>query len=212
MLANLEKSMLTLSSDNNHSITKESKTRHFGDDMSVFNGITGKNFGGNAPKDTTFSYQGVALGDGGNGNTGYAVKNTASRWYSENTSVFVVRRSTRRLNLESVVTQDKLDIGSGPSKVTNDATLQDIAEDKEDSTGINSTWDAQWYLRLFLSGNGMSDSNNYVLNGTDSSDTDTYLIGESDKGKNKEDRATWGIHLKGADFLVPDATTSDMRR
>ena len=211
MLANLEKSMLTLGSENNHSITKESTTQHFGGGVSVFNGITGNNVGANATADTAFSYEGVALGDG-SGSAGYAVSNTANKWYSENTSVFVVRRSTRRLNLESVVTQDKLDIGSGPSKVTNDTTLQDIAEDSEDSTGINTTWNAQWYLRLFLSGNGMSDSNNYVLNDTDSSDTDTYLIGESDRGKNKEDKSTWGIHLEEADFLVPDATTSDMRR
>lgn len=211
MLVNLENSMMTLGSKNNHSITKESTTEHFGGDMSVFNGITGKNVNAGASAYTGFSYQGVAYNDGG-GSLGYAVNNTANKWYSENTSVFIVRRSTRRLNLKSVVTQDKLDIGSGPSKVTNDTTLQDIAEDSQESTGISSTWDAKWYLRLFLSGDGMSDSNNYVLNGGDDTNTDTYLIGESDKGKNKEDKSTWGIHLDGADFLVPDATTSDMRR
>lgn len=211
MLVNLENSMMTLGSKNNHSITKESTTEHFGDDMSVFNGITGNKVTAGATADTTFGYQGVAYNDGGE-TAGYGVNTTANKWYSENTSVFIVRRSTRRLNLKSVVTQDKLDIGSGPSKVTNDTTLQDIAEDSQESTGISSTWDAKWYLRLFLSGDGMSDSNNYVLNGGDASDTDTYLIGESDRGKNKEDKATWGIHLEGADFLVPDATTSDMRR
>lgn len=211
MLDNLEKSMMTFSSNYNHSITKESKTEHFGGNMSVFNGITGKNVNAGASAYTGFSYQGVAYNDGG-GSLGYAVNNTANKWYSENTSVFIVRRSTRRLNLKSVVTQDKLDIGSGPSKVTNDTTLQDIAEDNQESTGIGSTWDAKWYLRLFLSGDGMSDSNNYVLNGGDDTNTDTYLVGESDKGKNKEDKSTWGIHLDGADFLVPDATTSDMRR
>lgn len=211
MLVNLENSMMTLGSKNNHSITKESTTEHFGGDMSVFNGITGNKVTAGATADTTFGYQGVAYNDGGE-TAGYGVNTTANKWYSENTSVFIVRRSTRRLNLKSVVTQDKLDIGSGPSKVTNDTTLQDIAEDSQESTGISSTWDAKWYLRLFLSGDGMSDSNNYVLNGGDASDTDTYLIGESDRGKNKEDKATWGIHLEGADFLVSDATTSDMRR
>lgn len=213
MLVNLENSMMTLGSKNNHSITKESTTEHFGDDMSVFNGITGNKVTAGATADTTFGYQGVAYNDGGE-TAGYGVNTTANKWYSENTSVFIVRRSTRRLNLKSVVTQDKLDIGSGPSKVTNDTTLQDIAEDSQESTGISSTWDAKWYLRLFLSGgkDGMSDSNNYVLNGGDDTNTDTYLIGESDIGKNKEDKSTWGIHLEGADFLVPDATTSDMRR
>lgn len=213
MLVNLENSMMTLGSKNNHSITKESTTEHFGGDMSVFNGITGNKVTAGATADTTFGYQGVAYNDGGE-TAGYGVNTTANKWYSENTSVFIVRRSTRRLNLKSVVTQDKLDIGSGPSKVTNDTTLQDIAEDSQESTGISSTWDAKWYLRLFLSGgkDGMSDSNNYVLNGGDDTNTDTYLIGESDIGKNKEDKSTWGIHLEGADFLVPDATTSDMRR
>lgn len=213
MLSNLEKSMVTLSSRVNHSVVKESTIKG-GQTILLYNGITGANYNGSV--DISQKYEGIGYGDSDTlaATNCYKVKNTAKKWYSENTSVFIVRRSTRRLNLDSVMTQDKLDIGSGPSKVTKNNTLQDIAEDSDDSTGIETTWNAEWYLRLFLSGEKMTDSNNYVLNEatTNNKNTqDTYLIGNKDNN-NDADSKTWGIHLKGADFLIPDATTSDMRR
>ena len=220
MLKNLKDSMITLDSKENHSITKSTDVKYHGTNPSVYRGLVPA--GDKANIDQV--YQGVAYHDDDkeSSSDGYAFKNTARKWYSESTSVFVVRRSTRRLNLTSITAQDKLDIGSGPSKVgdsNTNKTLQDYAEDENNTTGaegINKTWDAKWYLKLYFDGDYMPNSNNFALNGakTKTEDNkDTYLIGDKETPKESTlDNKTWGLHLNGADFLVPDATTSDMRR
>lgn len=222
MLKNLKESMITLDSDANHSITKRTDVKYHGNNPSVYRGLR---FDANGKVSTGQVYNNIAYHDdeAERSENGYAFKNTAEKWYSESTSVFIVRRSTRRLNLTSITAQDKLDIGSGPSKVngTDDKnkTLQDYAENEDNTTGaegINKTWDAKWYMKLYFDGDNMPNSNNFALNGGKTQteeNKDTYLVGNKETaGTNKADSKTWGLHLEGADFLVPDATTSDMRR
>lgn len=129
--------------------------------------------------------------------------NVAYKWYDEGSSVFVIKRYTRRLNLENIAVQDKLDIDAGPQSAVNTA--------EGGTTNMSEAYTAKWYLKLFLD-SSVYDNASALSDTQDAAKTkDAYLLGNSDA----VDPTGTGVGLylgEQADFLVPNATTSDMRR
>lgn len=98
---------------------------------------------------------------------------TYTKWYDEETTVFVVRRYHREMAIGDVSVSDKLDITSGPSG------------DAHDSSNLfGKGYKANWTLSVELDESLVSDSMTKVLN---------------------------KVKVNGADFIIPSATTSDMR-
>jgi hypothetical protein len=141
---------------------------------------------------TTVDYHWEAINSNAN-----KVVAQSSRWYDEGTSVFVIKRYARRLDLTGIVAEDKLDINAGPAASSTDST---------------TSYTAKWYLKMFLDDSVYADSD--VLGDSTADNKSAYLIGDATTTQpNGTDSTGVGVYLgEDADFLVPSSTTSDMRR
>lgn len=141
-------------------------------------------------------------------NGAHAVRseNTEDNWYDEEVKVFLIRRyESQPVEFQNIVLTDKLDYNLAPDSTAGKDNKTTAQQGKYDSN------EGKWYLTLYLQKDKEKETNEYL------SDTERY---EPQKGivETKENYFQNGsvlinnLHIDGADFKIPSATTSEMLR
>ena len=114
------------------------------------------------------------------------------KWYDEEVRSFVIREyNTTPLKIDNILVSDKVDITAGPSQ-TGDTAADLFAN------GYRATWSATIYLNKTNSAYpDMVAYNPTMGNLTAAIESGSVLA--------------YGLKINGADFVISDATTSDMR-
>lgn len=130
------------------------------------------------------------------------------KWYDEEVKTFVIRRfATGNIAPKHIILSDKLDYGLTPDS---NAGQNNDSNAQQDSY---STYDGKWYLTLYFRDNLATNADINIYNES----TALYRpeTGLPNAGYNK-DAVKGGnvlineLHLDGADFLIPSATTNEM--
>lgn len=133
-------------------------------------------------------------------------ENTEDNWYDEEVKVFLIRRyESQPVEFQNIVLTDKLDYNLAPDSTAGKDNKTTAQQGKYDSN------EGKWYLTLYLQKDKEKETNEYL------SDTERY---EPQKGivETKENYFQNGsvlinnLHIDGADFKIPSATTSEMLR
>ena len=119
-----------------------------------------------------------------------------NKWYDEESSVIIVRKLKSKINLGDVVVTDKVDLTAGPKRTKADR-----------SNFFQNSYNAAFYYYLNLKTS--------ELNLPDDADDPNALMWKLANGSfvdvSKYKAVVDAFHVKDGDFLIPTATTSDMR-
>lgn len=119
-----------------------------------------------------------------------------NKWYDEECSVIIVRKQKSKINLGDVVVTDKIDLTAGPKRTSG-----------ERNEFFQNSYNAAFYYYLKLKP--------AEINTPDDAADKNSLYWKLGNGSyldvNKYKTIIDAYHIKDGDFLIPTATTSDMR-
>lgn len=119
-----------------------------------------------------------------------------NKWYDEECSVIIVRKLKSQINLGDVVVTDKIDLTAGPKRTSG-----------ERNAFFQNSYNAAFYYFLKLKASDL----NLPDDAEDMNATMWKLGNESFIDVSKYKTVVDAFHVKDGDFLIPTATTSDMR-
>lgn len=119
-----------------------------------------------------------------------------NKWYDEECSVIIVRKLKSQINLGDVVVTDKIDLTAGPKRTSG-----------ERDAFFQNSYNAAFYYYLKLKPADV----NLPDDAEDMNATMWKLGNESFLDVSKYKTIIDAFHVKDGDFLIPTATTSDMR-
>lgn len=119
-----------------------------------------------------------------------------NKWYDEECSVIIVRKLKSQINLGDVVVTDKIDLTAGPKRTSG-----------ERDAFFQNSYNAAFYYYLKLKPADV----NLPDDAEDMNATMWKLGNESFLDVSKYKTIVDAFHVKDGDFLIPTATTSDMR-
>lgn len=119
-----------------------------------------------------------------------------NKWYDEECSVIIVRKLKSQINLGDVVVTDKIDLTAGPKRTSG-----------ERDAFFQNSYNAAFYYFLKLKASDV----NLPDDAEDMNATMWKLGNESFLDVSKYKTIVDAFHVKDGDFLIPTATTSDMR-
>lgn len=119
-----------------------------------------------------------------------------NKWYDEECSVIIVRKQKSKINLGDVVVTDKIDLTAGPKRTSGERT-----------EFFQNSYNAAFYYYLKLKP--------AEINTPDDAADKNSLYWKLGNGSyldvSKYKTIIDAYHIKDGDFLIPTATTSDMR-
>lgn len=146
-----------------------------------------------------------------NGAHAVRTEDTDAGWYDEEVKTFVVRRyKAETVHIGDVILSDKLDYNLAPDSNAGKTNKSNAQQ------GSYSSHEGKWYMTVYFNDNAKAKGSTHK-DGTNLYITEQELYnpknGEVDTGANYYKGGNVlvnRLHIAGADFLIPSATTSDM--
>ena len=141
-------------------------------------------------------------------NGAHAVRseNTEDNWYDEEVKVFLIRRyESQSVEFKNIILTDKLDYNIAPDSTAGRDNRTTAQQGKYNSN------EGKWYLTLYLK-NDREKTTNLYLSEHERYAPDKGMVDTSENYFKGGSVLINNLHIDGADFKIPSATTSEMLR
>lgn len=141
-------------------------------------------------------------------NGAHAVRseNTEDNWYDEEVKVFLIRRyESQSVEFKNIILTDKLDYNLAPDSTAGRDNRTTAQQGKYNSN------EGKWYLTLYLK-NDREKTTNLYLSEHERYAPDKGMVDTSENYFKGGSVLINNLHIDGADFKIPSATTSEMLR
>ncbi len=141
-------------------------------------------------------------------NGAHAVRseNTEDNWYDEEVKVFLIRRyESQSVEFKNIILTDKLDYNLAPDSTAGRDNRTTAQQGKYNSN------EGKWYLTVYLK-NDREKTTNLYLSEHERYAPDKGMVDTSENYFKGGSVLINNLHIDGADFKIPSATTSEMLR